>query len=95
MRMSLFRHRLAVVPNGKKSLSFLRGCGWSGWGLVLAGVLAVLMTSTGCDPKPPPTDDLGTVLGSPPEIPEAREPYQLPENVAKAKEKWDRENAGP
>jgi len=93
MRTNIFRHGLAAVPNGKESLSSLCCTSPSGWGRALACVLAVLMMmSTGCDPKAPPTEDLGTVLSGPPTLPDTEEPYELPENVAKAKEEWEREH---
>ena len=92
MRANLFRHGLAVVQNCRKLLSSPHGSSPSGWGLASAFVLVVLMMSTGCDPKRPPAEDLGTVLSSPPILPGTEEPYELPENVAAAKEKWEREH---
>ena len=54
-----------------------------GWGLVLASMLTVVLMSTGCDPKAPPVEDLGTVLHRSPVVAGSEEPYEFPEDVAR------------
>ncbi len=58
----------------------------SAWKLVVAVVLGLICVSSGCDPAPPPDEDLGTVLPFPPVIAGAEDGYQLPEAVARQAE---------
>ncbi len=92
MQASLSRCGLAIVPRVKESKTARRGFGLTGWGLGLACVPVLMLMLTGCDPKPPPKEDLGTVLTGPPVLPGTEGPYPMPEKVAKAKKEWEREH---
>lgn len=47
-------------------------------GLCLSGVL-------GCEPAPPPTDDLGQIIYDPKEVPGANRKYTLPDRIERKK----------
>ena len=93
MRTCLCDHGLSLLQNGKDLLfSFGSFCS-CGLGLALASMLTVALMSTGCDPKAPPTEDLGTVLNAPPVVAESDVSDDIPENVVRRMEDADRKKA--
>lgn len=93
MRTCLYGQGLSFLRNGKDLLYSFGGFCWSGRGLVPASMLTVVLMSAGCDPKPPPEEDLGTVLVGVPVIAGSEEPYEFREDVARRVEEVERKRA--
>jgi hypothetical protein len=93
MRTYSCGHGLSLLRKGRNLLfSFDDSCSY-GWGLALASMLTVVWMSTGCDPKPPPAEDLGTIISSPAFVAGSEDPYEYPENVARRIEEVERKKA--
>ena len=47
--------------------------------LILVLVICLMPVLVGCEPAPPPREDLGSVVSGLPEVPNKDKPYKMPE----------------
>ena len=92
MRTSLYGHGLNSVQNGENLPVFGVNLRSLGWWVVAVSMLTAVFMSSGCDPKPPPVEDLGTILERPPII-FGDKSYEFPEDVARQVEEAKRNMA--